>query len=128
MVQKELWKLSQWFGKGFWNGMMEVEKMEWYKKGFQSWSVFLISKYWLPLLFEEIIGAFLSLFFNTFSSSFSLSLFYAPSLEDLGVFMILEGKITSSKTSFQMKWYGLGKCEYRRWTHIPEWSYAFQYG
>jgi hypothetical protein len=28
--------------------------------------------------------------------------FYAPSLEDLGVLMIFEEKITSSKTSFQM--------------------------
>jgi hypothetical protein len=55
--------------------MMEREKMESYKKGFRSWSIFLLSKYWLPLLFEEILGAFLSLSFNTFSSSFSLSLF-----------------------------------------------------
>jgi hypothetical protein len=30
--------------------------------------------------------------------------FYAPSLEDLGVLMIFEEKITSSKTSFQMAW------------------------
>jgi hypothetical protein len=41
-------------------------------------------------LFEETFGAFL--FF----------LFFAPSLEDLGVLMILEEEITSSKTSFQM--------------------------
>jgi hypothetical protein len=61
MAQKELRKLSRWFGKGFWNVMME-EKMESYKKGFWSWSVLLLSKYWLPLLFEEILGAFLSLF------------------------------------------------------------------
>jgi hypothetical protein len=31
-----------------------------------------------------------------------LELFFAPSLEDLGVLMILEDKITSSKTSSQM--------------------------
>jgi hypothetical protein len=48
-------------------------------------------------LFEETFGAFLSFF----SFSFSLSLFSAPSLEDLGVLMIFEEKITSSKTSFQ---------------------------
>jgi hypothetical protein len=36
------------------------------------------------------------LFFNTFSLSF----FYSPSLEDLGVLMIFEKKITSSKTFF----------------------------
>jgi hypothetical protein len=71
---KRVTKLSQWFGKGFRNGMMEGEKMKSYKKGFWSWSVFLLSKYWLPLLFEEILVAFLSLFFNTFSSYFSLSL------------------------------------------------------
>jgi hypothetical protein len=36
--------------------------------------------------------------------SFFLSrfFFHAPPLEDLGVFMIFEEKITSSKTSFQM--------------------------
>jgi hypothetical protein len=101
MVQKELQKLSQWFGKGFQIGMMVGEKMESHKKGFRSWSVFLLSKYWLPLLFEEILGAFLSLFF------------YAPSLEDLGALMILEEKIHFLKTSFQMKRYGLVKCEYR---------------
>jgi hypothetical protein len=35
------------------------------KKSFWSWSVFLLSKYWLPLLFEETLRAFffLSLFF-----------------------------------------------------------------
>jgi hypothetical protein len=43
-------------------------------------------------LFEETFGAFLFLLF----------LFFAPSLEDLGVLMIFEEKITSSKTSFQM--------------------------
>jgi hypothetical protein len=58
-----------------------------------------------PLL-EETIGAFslffsFSLFFNTFSLFFSF--FYAPCL---GVLMIFEEKITSSKISFQMKWYG----------------------
>jgi hypothetical protein len=32
--------------------------------------------------------------------------FYAPSLEDLGGFVIFEEKIISSKTSFQMAWHG----------------------
>jgi hypothetical protein len=31
-----------------------------------------------------------------------LFLFFAPSLEDLGVLMVFEEKITSSETSFQM--------------------------
>jgi hypothetical protein len=56
------------------------------KKDFWSWSVFLLSKFWLPLLFEETLGAF----------------FHAPSLEDSGVLMIFEEKITSSKLFF--KW------------------------
>jgi hypothetical protein len=73
MVQKELWKLSQWFAKGFQNVMMQGEKMKSYKKGFQSWSVFLLSKYWLPLLFEEILGAFLSLFSSILFLPLSLS-------------------------------------------------------
>jgi hypothetical protein len=62
-------------------------------------------------LFEETLRAFLS-----------LPLFFALSLEDLGVLMIFEEKITSSKPSFEMasiSW---------RWTHIPEWSYARQHG
>jgi hypothetical protein len=45
--------------------------------------------------------------------SFFYHFFHAPSLEDLGVFMIFEEKITSSKTSFQMA------SIYWRWTHIP---------
>jgi hypothetical protein len=64
-------------------------------------------------LFEETFGAFLFFFFPLFS---------APSLEDLGVLMIFEEKITSSKTSFQMA------STHWRSTHIPEWSYAHQHG
>jgi hypothetical protein len=78
------------------------------KKNFWSWSVFLLSKYWLPFLFEETLGAFF--FF-----------FDAPSLEDLEVLMIFEEKITSSKTSFQMA------SIYWRWMYILKWSYARQH-
>jgi hypothetical protein len=42
-------------------------------------------------------------FFFFFHSLFFL-FFYAPSLEDMGVLMIFEVKITSSKTSFQIAW------------------------
>jgi hypothetical protein len=49
-------------------------------------------------------------------------LFHAPSLENSGVLMIFEEKITSSKTSFQMA------LIYWRWMHILEWSYARQHG
>jgi hypothetical protein len=48
--------------------------------------------------------------------------FRAPSLENLGVLMIFEEKITSSKTYFQMA------SIYWRWTHILEWSFACQQG
>jgi hypothetical protein len=44
---------------------MILERVRWrgrkwnhIKKNFWSWSVFLLSKYWLPLLFEETLGAF----------------------------------------------------------------------
>jgi hypothetical protein len=50
-----------------------------------------------------------SLFFQYFSSSFSLSLFlYAPSLEDVGVLMILEEKHHFFKNFFsnEMVWIG----------------------
>jgi hypothetical protein len=89
---------------------MEGEKMGSHRK------VFLKLKRLSPLkmltspLFEESFGAFLFL-------SLSLS-FSAPSLEDLGVSMTFEEKITSSKTSFQMA------LIYWQWMHIPEWSYA----
>jgi hypothetical protein len=66
-------------------------------------------------LFEEIFGAFLFFFF--FFSCFS-----DLSLEDLGVLMIFEEKISSSKTSFELT------SIYRRWTHMSDWSYARQHG
>jgi hypothetical protein len=77
--------------------MIEGEKMESYEKGFWSWSVFLLSKYWLPLLFEEILGASLSL---------SLSFLYAPSLEDLGVLTIFRGE-KSLLQKLLFKWNGM---------------------
>jgi hypothetical protein len=48
--------------------------------------------------------------------------FHAPSLEDLGVLMIFEEKVTSSKTYFQMA------SIYCQWMHILEWSYAREHG
>jgi hypothetical protein len=62
----------------------------------------------------------LELFFFFFL--FLSPIFSAPSLEDLGVSMIFEEKITSSKTSFQMA------STNRQWMHILEWSYARQHG
>ncbi len=100
MILERVFEMVWWRGRK-WNHI---------KKDFWSWSVFLLSKYWLSLLFEETLGAFL---FPSF--------FHAPSLEDLGVLMIFEEKITSSKTSFWMA------SIYWRWTHIPEWRHARQY-
>jgi hypothetical protein len=70
---------------------MKGEKMESHQK------VFLKLKCFSPLkiLTSPFIGRLLEL------SLFSL-FFHTPSLEDLGVLMIFEEKITSSKTHFQM--------------------------
>jgi hypothetical protein len=48
--------------------------------------------------------------------------FHAQSLEDLGVLIIFQKKITSSKTYFQMA------SIYWWWMHIPEWSFTRQHG
>jgi hypothetical protein len=88
-------KILNDFGKGFQNGMMEGEKIRSHQKGFLKLKCLSPLKMLTSPLFEETYGAFL--FF--FSFSFSL-LFLALSLEDLGVLMIFDEKITSSKTSF----------------------------
>jgi hypothetical protein len=65
----------------------------------------------------------LSFFFFFFFLFFFFSLFFsALPLKDLGVLMIFEEKITSSKTSFQLA------SIYWWWMHITEWSYARQHG
>jgi hypothetical protein len=96
--------------------------MESHQKGFLKLKYFSPLKILTSPLFEETLGT-LPLFFSFFLLFFSLSLFFlsSPSLEDSGVLMIFEEKITSSKTSFQMAsihWW---------WTHIPKWSYAHQH-
>jgi hypothetical protein len=58
-----------------------------------------------PFLFVETLGAFFFFLFLFFFLFFLF--FYALSLEDMGVLMIFEEKITSSKTSFQMAWHGM---------------------
>jgi hypothetical protein len=64
------------------------------KNDFCSWSVFLHSKYWLPILFEETLTTFLfpSIFF----------LICAPSLEDSGFWWYLRRKSFLQKLLF--KW------------------------
>jgi hypothetical protein len=49
MILERVLKMVWWRGRK-WNHI---------KKSFWSWSVFLLSKYWLALLFEETLGAFL---------------------------------------------------------------------
>jgi hypothetical protein len=72
--------------------MMEGEKMGSHQKGFLKLKLLSPLKMFTSLYLKRL----LELFF------FFLSLFLAPSLEDLGVSMIFEEKITFLKTSFQM--------------------------
>jgi hypothetical protein len=51
MLLERVFKIVWWRGRK-WNHI---------KKSFWSWCVFLLSKYWLPLLFEETLGAFFML-------------------------------------------------------------------
>jgi hypothetical protein len=68
-----------------------------HQKGFLKLKYHSPLKMLTPPLFAETFRAFLSFL----SLSLSLSLSSAPSLEDLGVLMIFEEKVTSSKTFFQ---------------------------
>jgi hypothetical protein len=49
MILERVFEMVWWRGRK-WNHI---------KKDFWSWSVFFLLKYWLPLLFEETVGAFL---------------------------------------------------------------------
>jgi hypothetical protein len=76
MVQKELRKFSQWFGKGFRIGMMEEEKMEWYKQEFLKLTCFSPPKILTSPFIWGDSWSFLSLFSILFLPLFfSLSLF-----------------------------------------------------
>jgi hypothetical protein len=48
IILEKVFEMVWWRGRK-WNHI---------KKRFWSWTVFLLSKYWLPLLFEETLGAF----------------------------------------------------------------------
>jgi hypothetical protein len=74
--------------------MIEGEKMRSHRKGLLKLKCLSPLKMLTSPLFEETFGAFLFLS--------PLCLFSALSLKDLGVSMIFEEKITSSKISFQM--------------------------
>jgi hypothetical protein len=83
--------------------MMEGEKMESHKKGFLKLKCFFLSKYWLPILFEETLGAFL------FPSLFFYPFIYAPSLEDLRGFDDIWGENHFFKNFFSngLTWNGM---------------------
>jgi hypothetical protein len=57
------------FGKGFWNGMTEREKMRSHQKGFLKLKCLSPLKMLIPSLFEETFGAFLFSFLPLFFSS-----------------------------------------------------------
>jgi hypothetical protein len=61
------------FGKGFWNGMMEGEKIESHQKGFWKLKCFSPLKILTSALFEETLEAFLSLPLFSFLFSCSVS-------------------------------------------------------
>jgi hypothetical protein len=82
--------------------------MKSHQKGILKLKCFSPLKILTSALFEETLRAFLSLPLSFFLSLF----FFAPSLEDMGVLMIFEEEITSSKTSFQRA------SIYWWWTHI----------
>jgi hypothetical protein len=76
MVKNELRKFSQWFRKGFWNGLTEREKMESYKKRIFKVEVFFSSQnidfpFYLKtfgdfFLFSSFFQYFFFLFFSPF--------------------------------------------------------------
>jgi hypothetical protein len=118
MILERVFEMVWWRGRK-WNHI---------KEDFLKLKCFSPLKILTSPLFEETVGAFL--FLPLLPFSIFLYLFYALSLEDSEVLMIFEEKITSSKTSFQMTWHGMAWSWlwiYRRWRHIPEWSYACQY-
>jgi hypothetical protein len=91
MILERVFEMVWWRGRK-WNHI---------KKDIWSWSVFLLSKYSLPLLFEEILGVFFLFPFLIFV--------YAPSLEDLGVWWYLRRKSLLQKSLFKwhdVEWHG----------------------
>jgi hypothetical protein len=62
MILERVFEMVWWRGRK-WNHI---------KKDFWSWSIFLLSKYWLLLLFEETFAAFLFSFFLSCSVSWGL--------------------------------------------------------
>jgi hypothetical protein len=118
--------------------MMKGEKIT-SKEDFGSWSVFLLSEYWLSiylkilleLFFFSLFFLFFFFFFFLFFSIPFLSLFFLCSVSwGLGGLMIFEEKTHFFNFFFQMAWHGMAWSwlwMYWRWTHIPKWRYARQY-
>jgi hypothetical protein len=127
---KRVNKLSQWVWKGFLKWYDEGGRKSHQKKYFWSWSVFLLSKNWLPLYLKRFLVLFFSFSFFLFFQYFSL-FFLCPVSWGLGVLMIFEEKDHFfKKFFFQLAWHEMAWSWlwiYWRWMHIPKWSYARQY-
>jgi hypothetical protein len=138
MILERVFKMV-WWRRRKWNHI---------KKDLWSWSVFLLSKYWVLLLIEETLGAFFLFFF------FSMLCL----LRTWGFWWYLRRKSLLQKPLFKwhdMEWHGhdygytggrrifqmelcmpiylnhdYEVCElwiYQWWMHISEWRYARQY-
>jgi hypothetical protein len=81
----------KWYDEGGENGITS-------KRIFEVEVFFSSQNIDFPFYLRRLLELFFFFLFLLFLSIF----FYALSLEDLGVFMIFEEKITSSITSFQM--------------------------
>jgi hypothetical protein len=127
MVQNKLRKLSQWFRKEF---------LKWYdgggENGITSKKIFEVEVFFSSqnIDFPFYLRRHSELFFLFPFSFLFLFIFLCSNSWGLGVLMIFEEKITSSKTSVQVAWHGMAWSWlwlYWRWTHSPEWRYARQY-
>jgi hypothetical protein len=95
MILKRVFEMVWWGGE---NGIMS-------KRIFEVEVFFSSQNINFPFYLRRLLELFSFSF--SFFFFFLFPFFYAPSLKDLGVFMIFEDKITSSKTSFQMTWHGM---------------------
>jgi hypothetical protein len=96
MILERVFEMVWWRGR----------KCNHIKKNFLCWSVFLLSKYWLPLLFEETLEAFL------FPSSF-FHFFMLRLLRTRRFWWYLRRKLLLQKLIFNWIQYTGGGCIFR---------------
>jgi hypothetical protein len=154
---KRVKKSSQWSRKGFWNGMMEGEKIESYKKEFSELKCFSSLKILASPFIWRDSWSFLSFFsFSILSLPLFLSFILCSVSWGHGCFDDIRGeKLLFQQLIFKRNgvdwlsvdidggrifWNGVmhgnmakpwswrwGLWIYRWWTHILEWRYACQY-